>query len=656
MGLDPASIAIISSMVASAGSNIFGASSANNTNNNNLQAQLAHASMMQNYANRMFQPGMNPFAQQMLNFTGQGLPSAVSSFNPYGAPAAPTPGPSGGSGPNPGTPSGGGDGNNGNGGGPITDANVLQAQAALSSYFSSNPGASYRDFNDSPEGQRYDDLARTANLPSSYTLVQNPNALNTAISSMSAANATGFATPSGTTYNSDKTNYSTWVTKYGRMWSPDTAPPDGLTNEQLQTWQHNNPNVAGYAPSVVQALTQSQGIDQSTDAGQQQMQQIWAPFYNGTAQTTNPIVAPNQTSADRYLQNGVYTDGSGQVIGYQGPNGMQATPYDPTGGAGTGGGGSGTYGSSGMYTYTPQQGNTYAPSLLTNAPLIGSSQGQNAGQDSLMQMMRNPLQSATDSSIAPNLAQINSGDTQFNNSDLFKALQPIAQQGLDTQVGQLRGGAGSLGERFGTALNQNEAMLRANVQNTLNLQNAQFAQSSFENAQNRRLQGLGLSSQNLQAQNQFNLGAQGQAQQAATAYGSNQLQTSLANQNLLAQYGINNANISNQANQFNASARTGANQFNAQQGNIYNSTVLSALQAAANTQQAQSGYNAGILGILGGVGVPQQQPNPLFGAIGDSASSMAMLPLLLQMMGQGGGGGSNGWQPYQYGTYNNPPS
>jgi hypothetical protein len=316
------------------------------------------------------------------------------------------------------------------------------------------------------------------------------------------------------------------------------------------------------------------------------------------------------------------------------------------GGLGNPSSGNGSYGSNGqMFVYNSPGAFTYNPMQLGQAPTVTGTQAFNNGQDPLLQMYRKNLTPQTDPSLQPNLAQINSGDTAFNNSDLFRALQPVQQQQLDQQIGQLHASAGSLGERFGSSMMRNEALLRSNVQNQVNLQNAQIAQQSFENAQNRRVQGLGLSLGNNQNLNQFTLGAAGLQQQAAAGLGNNALNANLADQNLLAQYGIQNANIYNSAAQFNAGQQTAENQFNASQGNTYNSMILQALASAANTQQAQSNYNSGIFGALAGVGIPQAVPSPLPGAIGDAASSLSMLPLLMSMMNSGN---NSSYSPYSF--------
>lgn len=408
-----------------------------------------------------------------------------------------------------------------------------------------------------------------------------------------------------------------------------------------------------------------------------------------------------------------------------------------------------------------------------DAPAAVGTSGYNAGQDALMQMMRRDVSAPRDASIDP---MLQAGTQQFDNSALFAALAPQDKQVLDEQVNQLHGSAGSFGQRFGSSMQKNEAMLRGQFANNVSARNAGIQQQSFEAAQGRNLQGAGvqagreqffgqqalqnaslqqqaagqvgqLGQQNqgldLQAQ-QFNVGqnqaaqqfnaqnaiqaslasqgiaaqlgqanaanalqAGGMNQQAQMQYGlqgaqmgmqadqfnlANQLQTQqqnagynmqgqqmnqqsalqaalanagyqqqagqfnignmlqmmqgnqqaglqagLQNQQLQGQYGLANQQALNQAGQFNASQNMQNSQFGAQQGNIYNQLMMSGMMNSGNLQNQQQSQNAQLLGILGGMNVPQQQVNPMYGAVGDAAQQAMMMPMLMQMMQQGGG-------------------
>src|SRR6478735_2088544 len=81
MGMDPATLAIIGGTVMGGAADIWGANSQNNANSQNLAMQLQRQQMMQQYVNGLIQPGVNPMAQAMLNFVGQGVPGSFNGFS-----------------------------------------------------------------------------------------------------------------------------------------------------------------------------------------------------------------------------------------------------------------------------------------------------------------------------------------------------------------------------------------------------------------------------------------------------------------------------------------------------------------------------------------------------------------------------------------------
>jgi hypothetical protein len=404
-------------------------------------------------------------------------------------------------------------------------------------------------------------------------------------------------------------------------------------------------------------------------------------------------------------------------------------------------------------------------------PAVVGTQGSNAGQDGLLQMMRRDVSAPRDASIDP---MLQSGTQQFDNSALFRALAPQDNQLLDEQVNQLRGSAGSFGQRFGSEMIKREGNMRQTFANNIAARNAGIQQQSFEAAQGRNLQGAGIQSGreqffgqipfqnaqlqqqaagqagqlgqanqglNLQAQ-QFNVGqnqnaqqfnaqnaiqaslaSQGIAAQIGQANASNALQAGqfnagqqqqanlanqsaglqagmqgqqlslqqmlaqaqmnqqagqfnignqlnmmqgnqqsalqalLANQGLQGQYGLANMQAMNQGGQFNAGMNMQNQQFNAQQGNIYNQLMMSGMMNAAGLQNQQQSQNISLLGLLGGIGVPQQQVNPMYGAIGNAAQNLGSLPMMMSLMnGFGGsGGGASNYNP-NYSPYTLPPN
>ena len=385
------------------------------------------------------------------------------------------------------------------------------------------------------------------------------------------------------------------------------------------------------------------------------------------------------------------------------------TAQTSLGGAG-GGGGPGSissFGNGQMYGYSPIQAAQFSPTMLGQAPLVGQQNpvgasqvsatpvsaapfgtpGFNSGQDALLQMMRATPGSINDPTAALTLQQQASNPSMFQGSDAANALTQAANFNLGNQVDALHASAGNLGARFGTGMQNAEAQLRGSVTSNLNATLAPLYQQSFENAQNRGL----TAAQSLQGFNQNLFGQQlgaaqsaagntitgaGQQLQASSLNSANALQAALANQStglnagqfnaqlaqalglsnqgVLAQYGIGNANIANQAGQFNATNLNQMGQFNAQQGNLYNQLILGGLGQASGLQSQSLSQNMGLLSLLAGLQMPQQQASPMPAAIGQLGSTIAMLPFINQLYSGGGGGGglpTGSMSPYAGGGY-----
>lgn len=555
MGMDPASLALIGSALG-VGADLYGANQQGSTNDRNFNASQDRYNNLQSSISRAYQPGMNPFSQAIMQFIGQGLPNgaSVNGFNPGAANVGVMP--TGGYTPQTGT---GGDTGNpgGNGGGELY-------------------GAQYGG-NLMPTGQgKLPGAVQTPTVPG-YGGGWNPAYANAfpGIDPMSLR--------AGTTFQN--------LIDDGKITQDQALKFMGIPSDWASFNQDSLKPILNTNFSSDFLAKDQTGLQTALGATKQQGN---TGYVNAQGQYVTP------QSGSITLQNGIYVDQYGNPT---------TNPLDGSTGPVNSGGSSSSGSGNGMYRYQSQGAQTYTPSF------IGSSQGTNVGQDSLMQMMRTPSALQLDPSLMPNLAQVNSGQTQFDNSDIFKALGIQQKQGVEDQVGQLHASAGSLGERMGSFMNRNEALLRNKLQNDINLQNAQIGQSSFEAAQARRLQGLGISAG-------LSTTAGQQQLSAAQTYAGNQ-------QQLL----TSNANIMNQAGQFNAAARTGENQFTASQGNTYNSMILQALAGAGNLQGQQTGNNTSLLGILGGVGVPQAQASPIPGALSDAASSLGFLPMILQMLG-----------------------
>jgi len=700
--VDPLTIALLGGSIVQGLGSLWGAGSQSATNNANLQAQIQHNNLIQAYVNQLMQPGTSPYAQmimqfiggQALGYPGMQLPGAAyygqqpvgnGTNLPFGSGGAPngwTPGSLGI--PNLGlgdwtnwTPPGGW------GGSTVTTGGTPTYIGVQPTALDASGGAGGAGGVDSLEAYRTQLLAMT------------PEQRIAEYNRQIAANPSLTYAPGDTSLAAQQFNLLYGVTGGGTgninyVSGPQAIPQAGI-NYLL------NPNAQTYA-AYQQLVTANQGRN------------------------------PNALPAG-YQQN-IF-----QPTGSQAGNPIDNFPSSGPVGAGTAGGG--------MYRYTPlAHGFTYNANLLGTAPQVnaspvqfnpsfagaqsaapgqmqaalvapnafgklGGTQGFNQGQDGLLQMMRREIGLQQDPSLALNLQQINAGNSQFDNSQLFKALQATDDPALQRQVDQLHASAGSLGARFGTAMQRNEAELRGNFAAAAQARNAQIAQQSFEAAQARRLQGLGLTGQLQDQTNQFGLANAGLQLQAGQAAGGlersgqqlqlqsgqfdignqlqaalanqasqnatqqfnigntlqnqqfnaanqqqaglanqallaqllpgarqNSLQAQLANQNVLAQYGLANQTALNNAGQFNAGMNMQQNQFNAQQGNIYNQLILSALGQANQSQLAQNQYNAGLVGILNGLGVPQQQLSPWPGAIADLGGTAMSLPLLYQFMNQ----------------------
>lgn len=181
---------------------------------------------------------------------------------------------------------------------------------------------------------------------------------------------------------------------------------------------------------------------------------------------------------------------------------------------------------------------------------IGSS-GFNTGQDALMQMLTRQSGGQQDPSLSAELNRFIGGGTGFDSSGLLGAMDQSNQMLLDDQVSQLRGSAGSLGERLGSSMFDAEARLRGQFGAQTSLQREQLLQNAFEQSQGRATQGLGLAA----GREQFfaglpiqNSGLQLSAAQALanSGLGQAEIQARLAQSNAGNALTASQANASNQ--------------------------------------------------------------------------------------------------------------
>lgn len=223
------------------------------------------------------------------------------------------------------------------------------------------------------------------------------------------------------------------------------------------------------------------------------------------------------------------------------------------------------------------------------ANMITGTQGYNAGQDGLLQMMQRDIGAPRDQFLGNQLQQLGMGNSQFDNSSLFAAMAPMDQRLIDEQVGDLYGKKQSFGDKFGSATRKQETDLRSRFAENIAARNAGIQQQSFESAQNRRMGALGQIGNQEQFFGQMpfqNAQLQLQAAQAAgnLGQGSNQL-------NLQAQ--LANQQTQLQASQANAANQLEAGQFNVQTGMNAQQTNAQLAQQAA-LAQAQMGMQAGM--------------------------------------------------------------
>jgi hypothetical protein len=276
------------------------------------------------------------------------------------------------------------------------------------------------------------------------------------------------------------------------------------------------------------------------------------------------------------------------------------------------------------YLTAPGQQNPYAALIQqfigkgggmgATAPTPVGTEGANAGQDALLQMMRASPDYQRDTTLDETLKRLQTG-TGFDTSKEFEALNAQDMLGLNQQVAGLHASAGSLGQRFGTAMGSNEARLRSQFLTNQGARNAQIAQGSFEANRAAQLQAAGLAGGQNQFLNNFLLQAAGQRQAAATAAG---------------QLGVQGRQIGSQEQQFNVGQQQAHQQF-------LNNFILQALMGAGGLQQGSQNQNTQLLALLGGQQVPQQQPSALPGAVGDLGQLALLWPFLQQTMGGAGG-------------------
>lgn len=229
--------------------------------------------------------------------------------------------------------------------------------------------------------------------------------------------------------------------------------------------------------------------------------------------------------------------------------------------------------------------------------------GFNAGNDALNQVLRGGTDKGADSYLQ---SLVSGGGNPFDTSDMFSKLGLLDEQNLGKSVAQLRGGAGSLGQRFGSALGDREASLRMQDLTQRGARNAGIQQASYEAGQGRAVGAAGMLNQDALSL----LGIKSGAAQALNAAGQNEAGLRLQGQEF---------------NRTNAQNIFGMNQ-DARNQRIQQ--ILAGLGLGAQTAQGMNQYRAGIFGTMaGGPGPGQYSGSQIPGNAADAASMAAMLAL-----------------------------
>ena len=237
-----------------------------------------------------------------------------------------------------------------------------------------------------------------------------------------------------------------------------------------------------------------------------------------------------------------------------------------------------------LFQLLGKQGAPNAVGANSGAIDIGSiTGGMNPGNDALSQFLRSDP----------------SKQTGFDASNAFAQLQALDSRNQTSAVNALNSNFGSLGSRFGSGAAQQTSDLLANMGAQTGARNAGILQSSFENQQGRRMQGMGMGLQAAQSLQQ----------------GGNQMAQ------LAAQLGM--------ANQGNQQWNQTFNQNNQQQAFA---NQMSGLQMGSGMQNQNNQLNAQLFSIMNGLAAPQGNgATALGGGLGDIGQMMMFLPMLKNM-------------------------
>jgi hypothetical protein len=228
----------------------------------------------------------------------------------------------------------------------------------------------------------------------------------------------------------------------------------------------------------------------------------------------------------------------------------------------------------------------------------------NAGNDALMQLLRSDPSRQT-SNVTGQLQSILDGRMGYNTDPLFESLDKLDARAQSRAAATIGAQAGTLGARFGSAVQQRTAGAVGQMVDQASARNQQLGLQIYGQNQSNRLNAAQML---LGAQNQ----AFGQQLGAAQALNAQELAT--------------------------------------------RSSQLDWLRSGAAAQQGRQGQNAQFLGMASGIPVA---PSPL-GTLGSGISDAAQFAYLMKALGGGSGGGvsSMGMMPQgsNFGGFNLDPN
>lgn len=559
MGMDPVTLGLLGSAVVGGASSIFGAKAQQNTNQANLNAQQQQQNTMQSLIQGQMQQGQNPYSNAIMQFLGSGQGQQQMNTQGWGQ-------------------------GQGQGQGSQLQSQQNLQTSGMSGILSQRPSS----WGSGPINQNMmtgDAQMAGSGLGQGMT----PGGLNpmTLANGASPVSGNGLGLPSGSTGNPNIDNFN-WQGmgqgiqqgfQNGGFSMPLVPGGQGLGpgGTDLQNPQNQLTNYGGQNQQV-NGLGGQQMYQYNQNTPAAQYNPSMASYFGsqgGQSQANLLGAAPQGQGSTAQGAQGIASllGQAPQAQGYQAGNAQAMASI-------LGGAPQAQASQTGMPgTLGPAQlgsvGNVQAQQISAPGSVSLGTPGFNTGQDSLMQLARG---------------------SSFDTSPEFAALNAQDQNNINEQVNQLRGSAGSFGQRFGSAMMKQEGTMRDQFATNIAARNAGISQQSFNDSANRQLSagqalqtgGIGYGGLNLQGQ-QFNVQS-GQGAQQFNA--SNQLQADMSNQGVQASQAQLLANLNQSGQQFNINNAMNTGQFNAgnqQQVNLANMGLQG--QYGLANQGAQNSMN-----------------------------------------------------------------